>query len=84
MHTHPNEERIAKLYDHFARGEFEKVLAMCSDDITFAVPGTTPFSGIHTKATFKDWIGKVWSISSGTFREVPKQIIANDHHELSS
>jgi ketosteroid isomerase-like protein len=83
MHKHPNEERIAALYDHFAKGEFDAVLAMCSDDITFEVPGRTPFSGVHTKADFKDWIGKVWSISEGTFREVPERIVANDHHGVA-
>jgi hypothetical protein len=26
MHKHPNEERIAALYDHFAKGEFDAMV----------------------------------------------------------
>jgi ketosteroid isomerase-like protein len=80
MSHHPNEERLARLYGLFATGQFVDVLSMCIDDMTFAVPGKTPFSGIHTKATFPKWIEQVWSISGGTFREIPYRIIANDHH----
>ena len=77
MSLHPNEEGLSRLYDHFSKGEFESVLKLCSDDITFTVPGHTPFSGVHTKADFTDWIGMVWTISGGTFREVPYRIVAN-------
>ena len=57
---HPSEELLAELYGCFARGDMPAMLAMCDDDITFEVPGTTSFSGTHTKATFiDDWISKV-------------------------
>ena len=74
------EQLLATLYDHFAHGRFPEVLAMCTDDITFKVPGATSFSGVHTKATFMQWIGAVWELSGGTFREVPYDLIGNDSH----
>lgn len=77
---HPNEELITRFYELFAQGQFDTALRMCSDDITFKVPGNTSFSGIQTKATFQDWIQKVWTLSEGTFRETAYQIIANDSH----
>jgi uncharacterized protein len=79
VHRHRTEELIARLDDSFSQGDFDAVLALCADTITFTVPGRTPFSGVHSKADFQDWIGKVWSISGGTFREVPVKIAANDH-----
>src|SRR5688500_6875413 len=82
MPKHPNEDRLEKLYECFATGAFDQVLAMCYDNITFTVPGETPFSGVHTKTDFKEWIGKVWAISGGTFREVPYGIVANDYRGM--
>lgn len=79
---HPSEKLLAELYERFARRDFAGVLAMCSDEITFTVPGHTLFSGVHTKADFQDWINQVWSISEGTFREVPRRIVANDRHGI--
>ncbi len=79
MKNHPNEERLAALYDLFKKGKFDEVLAMCEDTITFIVPGKTSFSGVHTKSTFGDWVMKIGTISNGTFREVPYNITANDN-----
>ena len=78
MSLHPNEERLSRLYDHFSKGGFESVLKLCTDDITFTVPGHTPFSGVHTKANFAGWISMVWTISGGRFRKVPYWIVANE------
>lgn len=77
---HPNETLLTRLYELFSTGQFGEVLSMCADDITFKVPGNTSFSGTHTKATFQSWIEKVWTLSGGTFREIPYRIIASDHH----
>jgi ketosteroid isomerase-like protein len=79
---HPSEKLLTDLYARFATGDMAGVLAMCDDSITFTVPGTTPFSGMHTKATFGDWIGKVMQICAGQFRETAVDIIANDDHGI--
>jgi ketosteroid isomerase-like protein len=83
MQQHPNEERLSRLYEAFSKGDFGAVLDMCADGITFHVPSGTAFSGVHTKATFQDWIGQVWSISGGSFREIPYLLVANDHQGVA-
>lgn len=77
---HPSEELLVKAYDCFARADMPALLGLCDDAITFEVPGTTPFSGLHTKADFGEWIGTVMRICNGTFGERPVEIIANDEH----
>jgi ketosteroid isomerase-like protein len=77
---HPNEERLRTAYEAFARGDLDAYLAMCADDIEFHVPGSTPFSGVHTKADFPQWITGVMEIAQGSFREVPYGFVANDDH----
>ena len=76
---HPNEERLHDIYERIA-ADIAGVLAMCDDAITFHVPGRTPFSGVHTKADFRDWLGKMEEIAGGTFGEKVVEIIANDEH----
>ena len=80
--THANEMMVRDLYARFAKGDMEAVLAMCSDDIVFHLPGTTPFSGDHTKATFGAWIGKVMEICGGKFREDIVDLAADDRHAI--
>lgn len=81
--SHPNEDLLAETYACFSRGDMPGFLALCDDDIKFDVPGRTPFSGIHTKADFAEWIGKVMEISNGTFGERPVHLIANDDHGVA-
>lgn len=76
--AHPNEDRLRELYEAFARGDMEAVLAMCDDDIEFHVPGSSPFSGVHTKADFGDWMSQVMELAGGTFREKAYEAVAND------
>jgi ketosteroid isomerase-like protein len=79
--VHPSEELLHQAYECFARGDTPAFLALCDDAITFhQVPGTTPFSGTHTKADFADWIGTVMQICGGSFGERPVVIVANDEH----
>ena len=77
---HANEQLLKDAYAAFGRGDIPAYLAMCDDRMTWVVPGTTSFSGTHTKGTFMDWIGKVMQICGGRFRETPVAIIANDEH----
>ena len=74
------ETRLRDLYAAFARGDMAAVLAHCTDEITFHVPGSAPFSGDQTKATFGEWIGKVIDLSGGTFREDILDVMTGDDH----
>jgi steroid delta-isomerase-like uncharacterized protein len=78
--AHPNEERLRELYAAFARGDLQAFLDGCTDDVTFAVPGDTPASGVFTKGTFVEWITDVLTIAAGTFEEHVLDVFANDEH----
>jgi ketosteroid isomerase-like protein len=80
---HPIEELLADLYQRFGQGDLEGVLSLCTDDIIFEVPGSAPFSGRYTKATFPQLVQRVTEISRGTFGERPIQIIGNDDHAVA-
>jgi ketosteroid isomerase-like protein len=80
---HSNETLLTEVYARFARGDIPGFLALCDDSIQFKVPAGTPFSGVHTKADFSEWIGKVMEISKGTFGERPVHLIANDEHGVA-
>lgn len=79
----PAEALLRELYDRFTNGDIEGVLAMCADDIVFQVPGTAPFSGAYTKATFPDLIWQVVQISGDTLGDLPVEIIAEGDHTIA-
>ena len=76
---HPNEQLLRDVYERVST-DAAGVLALCDDAITFHVPGTAPFSGVHTKADFTDWLNKMSEIAAGTFGERTVEIVANDEH----
>ena len=76
--AHPNEDRLRELYAIFATGDLQGFLDGCTDDVTFEVPGNTPFSGTFTKTTFPEWITGVMTRAEGTFREDVLDVFAND------
>jgi ketosteroid isomerase-like protein len=80
--AHPSEDLLREMYACFARGDIPAYLDHCDDSITFTVPGSTSFSGTHTKATFGDWIGKVMVLCGGQFRENVVDVFANDDHAV--
>ena len=83
MAQNTEEQMLRELYSKFAAGDLPGVLAMCSDDIIFRVPGTNPLAGAYTNTTFADLIGKVMQISAGTFREDVVDIVANKDHAVA-
>ena len=80
---HPKEQLLQDLYEKFGKGDLDGMLALCTDDITFHIPGATPFSGVHNRAGFLGVVGKVMEISGGSFGEKPYAIIANDEHGVA-
>jgi ketosteroid isomerase-like protein len=77
------ETRLTELYGKFSQGDLPGVLEMCTEDVTFEVPGRASISGTYTKDTFADLIGQVMRISNGTFGERPVIIVANDDHGIA-
>lgn len=66
-------------YAAFARGDLDSYLSLCTDDITFTVPGKSQIAGTYTRAQFHaPFISNVMSISAGSFREEVLEVVAND------
>lgn len=79
----PAEQMLRDLYAKFSAGDLGGVLAMCTDDVEFRVPGSSPLAGTYGKATFQELIGKVMTISGGTFREEVVDVIATEEHGVA-
>jgi uncharacterized protein len=45
--AHPNEALIRRIYASFARGDMGEVLADCTDDVVFEVPGHSRVAGTY-------------------------------------
>jgi ketosteroid isomerase-like protein len=80
--AHPNEDHLRDLYAAFAKGDLQRFLDGCTEDVTFTVPGNTPGSGVITKADFVGWISGVIGQTNGTFQEHVLDVFANDEHGL--
>ncbi len=77
--AHPNEETLRQAYATFAQGDVEGYLKYCTDDITFHVPGRSEVAADYTREQFIPLlIGKVITLTSGTFRETVNDVVAND------
>jgi ketosteroid isomerase-like protein len=44
---HANELLIRRIYTAFAHGDMEGVLADCTDDVVFSIPGTNKVAGTY-------------------------------------
>lgn len=88
--AHPHEELLRVAYSDFARGDLAGYLKVCTDTITFRVPGRSIVAGTYRREQFASGlIAKVMEATGGTFRETVLDVIANDtrgvvlaHHEF--
>lgn len=79
--AHPNETLLRNAYAAFAQGDIEGYLAVCTDDFTFNVPGTTKVSGsFKGRDRFLQMLGTVMRLSGGAFEETVHDVLANDAH----
>ena len=78
---HPNAVTIEKLYSDLAKEDFKAALTVCSDAMTFQVPGKSRLAGKYTKANFaQDLLMKQRELSGGTFKLEVHDILASDQH----
>ena len=77
-----SEKLLKELYNRFARGDIEGVIAMCDESMVWKVPGSIPTSGIYSNHTFGKLVDMTMQMSEGKFRESPVDIIANDSHSV--
>ena len=88
--VHPHEEMLRQAYVDFARGDLAAYLSVCTDAITFRVPGRSVVSGTYQRDQFASGlIARVMQATGGTFRETVLDVIAHDtrgvvlaHHEF--
>jgi hypothetical protein len=72
---------LEKLYADFSKGDLEAMLAACSDQMTFQVPGKSKLAGKYTKASFaQDYVTKLAELSGGTLKLEVHDILASDLH----
>lgn len=78
---HPNIAVLENLYSAFSKNDFEGVLALCSDKVTFQIQGKSPLAGKYTRADFASGLmTRIQELSGGTFRLEAHDILASDLH----
>lgn len=79
--AHPNEDVIRKAYDAFDRADLETIQNTFAEDVLLHVPGRSPISGDYKgKDEVLGFLGQVVSLSEGTFKIQPHDILGNDNH----
>jgi ketosteroid isomerase-like protein len=80
---HPNATLLEKLYADFAKGDLPSVLAACSDQMTFQVPGKGKLAGKYDKQGFaQNFATKLFELSGGTIKIEVHDILASDRHAV--
>ena len=75
------ERNLRELYARFGRGDLPGVLELCTDDISFEVPGKSQLPSRTSRETFgPELVGKVMQLSGGSFREELIDILAGATH----
>lgn len=81
--AHPNVEILQRFYAAMSRRDVAGMLELCSDDVTFQVPGRSRLAGKFTRATFgPQFVEKVSELSGATFAADLHDILASDQHGL--
>ena len=78
---HPNAVILEKLYSDFSKGDLEAVMSICTDQMTFQVPGKSKLAGKYNKSNFvPGFVMKLQELSGGTFSIEVHDILASDQH----
>lgn len=78
---HTNAALLEGLYTKFSQGNWEGVLALCPDQITFQIAGQSKLAGKYTKSNFISGLAtKLRELSEGTFQIDVHDILASDRH----
>lgn len=72
---------LEKLYACLSRGEFQAAADLCSEKMTFQVPGRSKLAGKYDRLGFtRDFSGKLRELSGDTFKMEIHDILASDLH----
>src|SRR6266542_197755 len=81
--SHPNEELLRKGYAAFAAYDLDTIQALFAEDVVFHAPGRNPTSGDYKgKDEVFGYLANLLTLSDGTFKSEPHDILANDTHGL--
>lgn len=81
--THTNESFIRGHLATLASGDVEGALSDYADDAVLHYPGRNALSGDHKgRGEIASFLGKAMSLTGGTFRPEPHDILANDEHAV--
>jgi ketosteroid isomerase-like protein len=83
MERHPNEKLLRECYARLAIGDLKGMIAMCDDSMVFKSHGATPISGTFDNDTISDHIAEVMHHCSGSLKQAPVDIVANDYQAMA-
>jgi uncharacterized protein len=79
--TNANEDLIRSGYEAFGVGDFDAVLALLADDITWHAGGSNQLAGVyHGRLEVMGMFGLLLEMTGGTFRLEVHDVLANDTH----
>jgi uncharacterized protein len=82
--AHKNEDLLRSAYGAFSRGDMDRLLAMCENDMVWHVPGRNQLTGDYKgRDGFMQLVGKVMELSGGTFSEEAHDLLANEEHGVA-
>ena len=74
-------ETLTKIYSHYAEGNYQALLGICSDAFTFQVSGKSKLAGKYKKDNFEiGFMNLMNSLSKGTYQLHVHDILASDLH----
>ncbi len=77
MGTNANKKLVEEFFQLFSDAKVEQAFTMVSDDVSWWVPGTLPFSGTKTKAQYLRVVALIQSGFPGGLRLTLKGMIAD-------
>ena len=78
---HANITLLEKIYLDISKNDWTAVLAACSDQITFQVPGKSRLAGKYTKSNVvQEFATKLKELSNGSLQIEVHDILASDRH----
>lgn len=79
-----NVEIIRRAYEAFDRADLETIQQTFADDVVLHVGGRSPISGQYKgRDDVLGFLGQVVSLSNGTFKVAPHDILGSDDHVVA-
>lgn len=81
--SHPNAQRLERIYAAFAAGNDAAALELCSEKATFQLAGKSPLAGKYDRAGFAtNYLKRMREFAGGTLKVEVHDVLASDRHGL--